>query len=136
MKKKRRAQITTELAIIMAVFLVFFLLVINYSFDVEERLWRDSKKVNARDLCDSVAWSINQVHQGGEGTSSFIYLADSLDDNVAYELIVYPKARLLGIQWFNNSYTTKLLTSEITGVTELQSGRLNITNNGGILLEQ
>ncbi len=132
----RKAQSTVEAMIILAILLIFFTSIFAYSSSIEKDVWRNSESVYARDLCDNVGWSINQIYQAGEGAISFVYLPEKLPGNVDYNLTIYPEQQLIEIRWLTKRYFTILLTSNVTTSITLEPGRLNITNDGGIILEQ
>ncbi len=132
----KKAQSTVEAMIILAVLLIFFTSIFTYSNSIEKDVWRNSESIYARDLCDNVGWSINQVYQAGEGTMSFVYLPEKLPGNVNYNITIYPEPQIIEIRWLTKRYFTTLLTSNVSTSIPLQPGRLNITNNGGIILEQ
>ena len=132
----KKAQSTAEAMIIIAVVLILFTSIFAYTNQIEKDVQRTSLSVHARDLCDNVGWSINQVYQAGEGSISFVYLPDKLPGTIDYNITIYPEPQIIEILWLDERYFIILLTSNISGSMQLQSGRLNITNNGGIILEQ
>ncbi len=132
----KKAQSTVEAMIVFAVLLILFTSIFAYTTLVEKDVWRTRETIYARDLCDSVGWSINQVYQAGEGASSFVYLPETLYGNIDYNITIYPEPQIIEIVWLEKRYLISLLTPEILGNLQLQPGRLNITNNGGIFLDQ
>ncbi len=138
----KKAQSTIEAMIAFAVLIILFTSIFVYASLIEKDVWRNKTRIYAKDLCDDVGWSINQVYQSGEGSSSFVYLPEHLPGKIDYNMTIYIESQLIQIQWFEKRYFIHLLTSDISGNfapalnIELQPGRLNISNDGGIFLEQ
>ncbi len=132
----KKAQSTAEAMVIIAVLFILFTSIFAYTYSIDKDVQRTSLNVHARDLCDDVGWSINQVYQAGEGATGFVYLPDKLYGSIDYNITVYPEPQIIEILWLDERYFIILLTSDISGITNLQPGRLNITNDGGIILEQ
>lgn len=135
----RKSQASFEFIVIFAVLLIIFIAVLGFSMGVFSSIRQSKITLPATEMCERIAWSINEIYFVGDGGFSSIYIPAMLPETSYFNLTVYPNNRLIEIRWQNQQkhYTSPLATSNISGSLVIHEGYLNITNiDGGIYLEQ
>lgn len=95
--------------------------------------------LEAKDMADSVSWSINEACVSGFGTLRSLDIINETKSGTTMLVEVYPQSRFVKASWGESFYTSPLVTSRVTadinGNTSynitLIGGAMNITNSKG-----
>jgi hypothetical protein len=124
-----RAQVSADfiitLAIALAVFIFFFLIVTNRNAEFDEQKTR----LFAKQLADKFAAEVNTVYLSGPGTSKTIELPNTLKDQTAYLINFYPQLQIVEIIWQTkqiNRYVAPIMAFSGENITNINDD-VNIT---------
>jgi len=136
----KKAQISTELIIVLSALLIIFLIIISILNKRSDEYFFNQRYMNAKEYSEKVASQLNTVFLSGPGTRARVELPQTLRDNTNYSINIYPQQHVVEIAWLSKNnirhYSSQILTSNITGKISNINGNINITNiEGGIVIE-
>lgn len=145
LKLKVKSQMSTELVIISIAVLSLFVTMFAIVDYRNTEIMSMKQYLDAKDVADTISWNLNEIYLSGFGAKRFMYVVNSTSDGTPLNIVIYPKNRLVKVEWKERFYSSPLITSRLSGNISgnlsynisLQFGRLNISNQlGEILLEQ
>lgn len=136
----RKAQISTELILILSIVFIMFLVILGTIDKRTDEYQYNRRLMDAKKYSEKVATTINMVYLSGAGTSATINMPTTLIDNTNYSINIYPKNHMVEISWMSKidmrQHHNQIVTANITGNLTGLNGNINITNiDGGIFIE-
>ncbi len=132
-KPTRKAQVSIELTLLLAMLLVVFAVLFNTTLGRDSIISEYRLKFSASTICDQIAASINLASNAGNGAQISLNLPSALTNNVKYNLSVYSSSRTVEIKWPGKRYNAVITTANINS-TNLNAGTtITIRNTQGMI---
>ena len=134
----KKGQISTEFLIIASMALIVFSILLSIADRRNDELYAMRTTLYAREEADTLASNIHSIFFAGDGAQKTVSLPETLRDGTNYTIAIYPSNHLLEITWSSQgeqkSYTTTLVTANVTALSGLYNTTLTIANNGGVII--
>ncbi len=125
--KPKKGQMSFEFIAIFIGILILFLVILTLVAEKNKSINNYKLYLEAKEIAEEGSSGINQVYLGGHGMKKKIYIPTTLSGGMNYDLFVVEN--MVEIRWQNHHYSSKTITSNITGV--FSNGENNITNIEG-----
>jgi hypothetical protein len=135
-----KAQLSTEMVILLAALLIVLMTVISAFSNSPERSFLNKRSISAREYSEKLAFGINNIFLAGDGASQSITIPTTLIDGTNYSISIIADKRLVEIRWQSKQdlmqNSNQIITSGIGGKTSGIIGMVNLTNLNGTIIIQ
>jgi hypothetical protein len=128
--KYKKSQANVEFIMILSMLLIFFLIFFSVIIKKQDQFNLKTDELIAKSITEEIALVINNAKIVGNGFFMQLYLPDSLDKIIDYNITIYSNAKLIEIKYDNKRYNFPITTSNIDDLI-LFKGLVNITNIEG-----
>jgi len=134
----KTGQLSTELLIVLSVFLLLFLSLFAFASDHFAVFSQKKVQLSAKIIAQDLSLQIHSLLLAGSGTSLTLSYPQKLDNGAEYFLQIFPSSRLLQISWLNSGkmkhYAVPLTTSSFQGNLTNMTSPLHLSNLQGQII--